>query len=144
MAKNKGGRPPVELTKEQIVELEGLARDMTISQIADYFGIGESTFYGIKNRDSRVLTAYKKGKSQGIKYVAGKLRTLIDQGDTTATIFYLKTQAGWREKQEVEKVVEQAHRFQTREELEERLALLEKVIGAEDKAKIVNQEAENE
>jgi len=40
-----------------------------------------------------VFLHYKKGRATGIREVAGKLRALIDQGDTTATIFYLKPQA---------------------------------------------------
>lgn len=93
--KNKGGRPETVLTDEQIAEIEILAKDLTIEQIADYFGIGSSTFYRIKQKDPRVSMAYKKGRTIGIKHVASKLMVLIDQGDITAIIFYLKTQAGW-------------------------------------------------
>jgi hypothetical protein len=38
---------------------------MTIAQIADYFGIDESTFYRLKNRDSRFFEAYQKGEAKG-------------------------------------------------------------------------------
>ena len=55
------------LSNEQIAELELLAKDLTIAQIADYFGISESTFHELKNRDSGVYGAYKKGKATGIK-----------------------------------------------------------------------------
>jgi len=96
------GRPRKELSKAQIAEVEKLAAYLTIEQIADYFGMSEKTFYELKNRVSTVFTAYKKGKSKGIKHVASKLRELIDTGDTTATIFYLKTQAGWSEKQKLD------------------------------------------
>jgi hypothetical protein len=37
--KSKGGRRQIVLNDNQIKELEELARDMTIEQIADYFGI---------------------------------------------------------------------------------------------------------
>lgn len=93
--KNKGGRTEVVLSEEQITEIEMLAEYFTIEQIADYFGISVATFYRIKQKDLRVLRAYKKGKAKSIKEVAGKLRALIDQGDVTAIIFYLKTQGGW-------------------------------------------------
>lgn len=69
-------------------------RYMTIPQIADCFGICEKTFHELKNRDYAVFTAYKKGRATGIREVAGKLRALIDQGDTTATIFYFKIKVG--------------------------------------------------
>jgi DNA-binding CsgD family transcriptional regulator len=93
--KNKGGRPQIVLTDKQITEIEELAQGMTIEQIADYFGIGEKTFYELKNRDHAVLTAYKKGKAKGISGAISMLRDRMREGDTTAIIFYLKTQAGW-------------------------------------------------
>jgi hypothetical protein len=65
--------------------------------MADYLGIGERTFRDILNRDERVLAAYKKGKSRQIAKVAGWLFDKCEAGDTTAMIFFLKTQAGWRE-----------------------------------------------
>ena len=100
--KNKGGRRPIVLTDEQITELETLAKDMTIEQIADYFGISVATFHRIKQKDLRVLIAYKKGKATGIKEAAGLLWSKMREGDTSSIIFYLKTQAGWSEKQQHE------------------------------------------
>ena len=93
--KKKVGRPKVELTAGQIKEVEELASYLTINQIADYLGISEDTFHEIKKRDSRVFRAYKKGKAKGIRHVSGKLRELIDSGDSSATIFFMKTQGGW-------------------------------------------------
>jgi hypothetical protein len=100
--KNKGGRRPIVLTDEQITELETLAKDMTIEQIADHFGISERVFHEIKNRDSAVSAVYKKGKAAGIKEAAGLLWSRMRDGDTSSIIFYLKTQAGWSEKQQHE------------------------------------------
>jgi hypothetical protein len=100
--KNKGGRRPIVLSNEQITELETLAKDMTIEQIAEYFGISEKTFREIRDRDVTVFTAYKKGKAAGIKEAAGLLWSRMREGDTTSIIFYLKTQAGWSEKQQHE------------------------------------------
>jgi hypothetical protein len=102
MIKNKGGRPAIVLTKEQIKELEELAVNMTIEQIADYFGISERTFYEIKNRDSGVSGAYKKGKATGIKKATNLLWELMEERNITAIIFYLKTRGGWSEKQQVD------------------------------------------
>jgi hypothetical protein len=40
---------------------------------------------------------YKKGKSRAIADIAGSLISKARDGDTASAIFYLKTQAGWRE-----------------------------------------------
>ena len=93
--KNQGGRPKTVLTDKQLKELQDISRNMTISQIADYFGMGERTFYEIKAQNPAVAAAYKKGKATGIKDATGLLWTKMKEGDTTAIIFYLKTQAGW-------------------------------------------------
>ena len=90
------------MNKAQVLEVQELAANLTIQQMADYFGFSPTTFNEIKNRQPEVSTAYKKGKSKGINYVASKLRQLIDSGDTAATIFYLKTQAGWSEQNKEE------------------------------------------
>lgn len=85
----------ITLTDDQILQVEALSAYLSIEQIADYFGFSEDTFYELKKRDPRVLRAYKKGKARAIGRVARKLTTLIDEGDVTAIIFYLKTQGGW-------------------------------------------------
>ena len=100
--KNKGGRPRTFLTDEQIKEVEEMSASMTIEQMANYFGMSEKTFYELKNRDFAVCTAYKKGKSTGIKEATGLLWQNMRARDNTAILFYLKTQAGWNEKQLIE------------------------------------------
>lgn len=100
--KLKVGRPEITLSSEQINSIEGLAKNLTVDQIADYLGISQSSFRRLKERNSDVLTAYKKGKSRGINEAAGILWEKMKLGDTAATIFFLKTQAGWSEKQQVD------------------------------------------
>ena len=73
-----------------------------LGQIADHFGISVKTFQRVMERQPDVMTAYKKGKSSKIKYVASKLMDKINDGDLTAIIFFMKTQAGWTEKQAME------------------------------------------
>jgi len=43
---------------------------------------------------------YEKGKSKGIAKVAQSIVNSAIKGNTSAQIFYLKTQAGWRETEE--------------------------------------------
>jgi predicted DNA-binding transcriptional regulator AlpA len=100
--KNKGGRPSIKLTKEQKSELETLAAVLNVEQIADYFGISRRVFYDIMERDEEVSAQYKKGKAKAVGFVAQNLIQKARGGDLGAQIFYLKTQAGWKETQKFE------------------------------------------
>jgi len=100
--KNKGGRPLIVLTDEQRSELETLAAVLNVEQIADYFGISRRVFYDIMERDEEVSAQYKKGKARAVGFVAQNLIQKARSGDLGAQIFYLKTQAGWKETQRLE------------------------------------------
>ena len=90
-------RPPITLTPEQSREVETLAALLSQDQIADYLGICRNTFRAICERDAEVGERYKKGKAKAIAHVANGLLQQARAGDRTSAIFYLKTQAGWRE-----------------------------------------------
>lgn len=96
------GRPPVTLTDDQVREVETLAALLSQEQIADYFGIARNTFRAICDRDPEVLERYKRGKAKAIAHVANGLLQKARSGCTTSSIFYLKTQGGWRETSAVE------------------------------------------
>jgi hypothetical protein len=100
--KNKGGRPLTILTTEQKSEIETLASVLNTEQIADYFGIGRSTFFEILDRDAEVSGLYKKGRAKAVAFVAQNLMQKARSGDLGAQVFYLKTQAGWKETQKLE------------------------------------------
>jgi hypothetical protein len=91
------GRPRKVLTDEQRGELETLAALLNQDQIADYFGMGRTTFYEMMERDHDISERYKRGKSKAIGSVARGLLQKARDGDTASAIFYLKTQAGWKE-----------------------------------------------
>lgn len=96
------GRKPKTLTPEQRAEVETLGALLTIDQMADYFGIGRTTFYAMMERDTDIAERYKKGKSRVIASMAKSLIMAARNGCTTSRIFFLKTQAGWRETQAIE------------------------------------------
>lgn len=108
MIKRGAGRPEKSLTDQEIAEIEHLAKGMTIEQIADYFGISESTFHKLKLKETKIKEAYKKYRAKTHNYVVNRLFDVIN-GNTSHTFpaiaFYLKTQSRWQEKQEVELAV---------------------------------------
>ena len=83
------GRKAKTLTDKQRREVETLGAVLPVEQIAAYFGVGKTTFY-------------KRGKAKAIRDVAGGLLQKARSGDTASAIFYLKTQAGWRETDRME------------------------------------------
>ena len=97
LIENVGGRPVKTLTIEQVGEVSTLAAVLTKSQLADYFGMSENTFRAVEERQPEVFEAYKKGRAKATSMVAGHLIKQIQSGNTAATIFWLKTQAGWKE-----------------------------------------------
>ena len=94
-----GGKPLIVFNDEQVIELKALAAVLTKGQIADYFGISETTLRAIEARQPEVSDAYKKGRVNQINTMGANLVTLATQGNVAANIFYLKTQGGWKEDQ---------------------------------------------
>ena len=94
-----GGRPPVVFDEAQTAQVEALAAVLSKGQMADYFGISETTLREIENRQPEVSDAYKRGKAKAIGNVAKNLINQAQAGNISAAIFYLKTQAGWKETQ---------------------------------------------
>ena len=95
-------RPQKKLDEKQIAQVEALAAFLTLEQIADYFGVTRPTFDAIGQRQPEVFLQYKKGKSKAIANISQNLIKQAQDGNTTAAIFYLKTQAGWKETQVVD------------------------------------------
>ena len=90
------------LNDEELAQVEALAAYLTSEQIADYLGVARQTFYDIMKRQPDVSVRYKSGRAKSIGDVAKSLIQKALDGDTGAQAFYLKTQAGWREKQQIE------------------------------------------
>jgi len=92
-----GGRPIIEFTPEQTAQLEALSAVLTKRQIADYFNISETTLRAIEDRQPEVFDAYKKGRAKAFAGMGQNLMKMAQAGNVAANIFYLKTQAGWKE-----------------------------------------------
>lgn len=92
-------RKPKTLTDEERAQVEALAAYLSQEQIADYLGIGKTTWFAILDRDPDISERYKRGKARAIGKIAQSLIKQAMDGDKVAAMFYLKTQAGWRETQ---------------------------------------------
>lgn len=90
-----------------LVKVEQLAsRGLTQQQIADALGISERSVRNYKAHFADFAGAIKKGKARGIASVTSKLFEKIEGGDTTSILFFLKTQAGWKEASKIEHLVD--------------------------------------
>mgnify|MGYP003113230913 CR=1 FL=1 len=92
-----GGRPEKSLRADEVIQLEALSAYLTKSQIADYFSISENTLRAIEERQPEVFEAYKRGRVRAFAGMGQNLIQLAKAGNVSANIFYLKTQAGWKE-----------------------------------------------
>ena len=115
--KNKGGRPATVLNDDQLAQVETLASFLTLDQIADYFCIGRTTFHRIMERQEEVSVRYKKGRTNAIGTVAKSLIQQAREGNITAQIFYLKTQGGWKEGNQLEIEVKKEQKLPSLSEL---------------------------
>jgi hypothetical protein len=95
-------RPRKTLNPDQIKQLEALSAFLTLEQIADYFGIANSTLRLRIQEDQNILGAYKRGRARAHASVGGNILQQALAGNLTAAIFYAKTQMGWRETKQVE------------------------------------------
>ena len=93
----KAGRKPKTLDDEQRNQIEALAAYLSQDMIADFFGISRPTLAAMIERDPDISLRYKRGKSKAIAKVGQGLVAKALSGDTASAIFYMKTQAGWKE-----------------------------------------------
>lgn len=90
----KRGPKPWEPTEAELSKIELYAGlGSTQEQVATLLGKSVNTLKaGLGAKD-----AFERGKAQTIAKVAGSLVSKALAGDTASAIFYLKTQAGWKE-----------------------------------------------
>jgi hypothetical protein len=97
-----GGRPSVDFSDEQIEQVEKLAAMLPMAKIADFFGIHENTLREKFTTDPRVSVAYTRGRAKVEASMARSVIVAGTNGDLAAAQFYLRTQAGWSDKQKHE------------------------------------------
>lgn len=122
----KRGRPghePNEVTRQTV--LMHVALGTTTTDIAKLLGIGTKT---LKQHYKEELNF---GRAKANASVAGKLFSRAMNGDVTAQIFWLKAQANWSDKQQVEFTSEDGTSPVNRVEIE--------VIGQDKPKKITNE-----
>ncbi len=106
----KVGRPAIIIDEEICKRAEAYAaQGLTMVQIANVLGIGETTLYEKQQEYSEFSEAIKRGKNKGIATITNALFNKAREGDNTAMIFYLKNQAGWQDRVEKETIVEHKH-----------------------------------
>ena len=88
-------KPKIHIDLKQVESLA--ANGLTQEQIAAALGISESLLYQQKRENEEFAAAIKRGKAKGIALVTNKLMESIKGGNMTGMIFFLKTQAGWKE-----------------------------------------------
>lgn len=93
-SKKPRGRPVREFSESDRKEIEKLAGyGLTHDQIAIFKGCSRDTL------TKHCSIELERGKVKAIAEVTGYLFGNIKAGDQASIFFYLKTQAGWREKQ---------------------------------------------
>lgn len=75
-----------------------------VSKAAQLLGVTSQTIYNYRDKYPKIAAAIQEEREQRHDYVEDKFMGRIEAGDTTAMIFYLKTQGkgrGWVERQEL-------------------------------------------
>ena len=88
-------KPKIHIDLKQVESLA--ANGLTQEQIAAALGISERTLRSRKGEIADFADAIKRGKAKGIALVTNKLMESIKGGNMTGMIFFLQTQAGWKE-----------------------------------------------
>ena len=88
-------KPKIKIDLKQVEALA--ANGLTDEQIASALGISRTTLSNRKRENEQFVLAIKRGKAKGIALVTNKLMESIKGGNITGMIFFLKTQAGWKE-----------------------------------------------
>lgn len=91
------------LTQNQLTTIERAAGlGLSLDNISYLIGLSPRTLDRRLSDCKEAREAYNKGRAIAHEKVASKLFDLIEKGEPAAIFFYLKCQAGWREKDKIE------------------------------------------
>lgn len=99
--KRKKSGPKKVLIDPAMVE-KLASQGLNKAQVAAMCGLGESQWYVREQEAPEISEAYKRGKAKGVLTISNALFEQAKSGNTTAQIFYLKCNGGWRENTRVE------------------------------------------
>jgi len=100
-------KPKRDITPEESAQVEAMAaHGHTQEEIAEFLGMSARSFRYKKNENKILIAAYNRGRFKAKNYVASRLWRYIKSDALTAInlsaiTFYLRTQAGYTEKQEM-------------------------------------------
>lgn len=95
------GRRRVVFDEGHISIVRNLAHILNESEMAEFFGIGRTTFRNVMERQPEVERAFKQGRGKGIATAGLKLFEQVKEGKISAIIFYLKAFAGRTDRPEI-------------------------------------------
>ena len=98
--KKKSGPKKVLIDPAMVEKLA--SQGLNKAQVAAMCGLGESQWYVREQESPEITDAYKRGKAKGVLTISNALFEQAKSGNTTAQIFYLKCNGGWRENTRVE------------------------------------------
>lgn len=104
------------LTEDQVKQVEMLAGfGLTVYQISSVLGMHRATLYEIMKREPEVYEMLERGRAKAVATVSQTAFSLAKSGKTPVmTMFWLKTQARWRENHPIEEKKPTGVVFRTR------------------------------
>tara|TARA_R110002096_G_C14032928_1_gene671370 strand:+ start:57 stop:422 length:366 start_codon:yes stop_codon:yes gene_type:complete len=92
-------KPKIKLDLKKVEALA--SRGLTSHQIASCLNISPSTYFTNQRESKEFAQSIKDGKAKGIQQISNALFESAKAGNTTSQIFFLKAQAGWKDRVDI-------------------------------------------